>query len=628
MSTSRVTRYVEKTIARYTEVSGLKPDPIYPGWTNFVSQRSVRAIAVASKSPYIWIATWGGVIAWKRKDDRVYQRYSSEHGLAGNAVSCLCLDKAENPWVGHSEGGLSYFNGQRWQIYAYLGTEPIRKITAVPSGGVWAAGTQMVYYIPSFNDPPQPLAINSEVDKNNVTVDTVALLATSDHLFIGNPWGLFRTSIDQAPTQIAPSVIQSCTALAQDQKGQIWVGTPEGVYWLENDFPMNSWVGIEGAADRVVELAVSGKRTWVLNVNGLFQIVDGRWSPVPLPEAQSQSTIRSIAASASESYLWVGTDRLLAGVQILNLGTSRWDLDQLPTHPEDNLSNFGRCVSSKPDSSEVLVGMSGGIFVYESQQKWKFSDSCGNVHAICNHATTGKSWILSLPDGVFQLLDVNQLKRYGLQPQGFPTALSIGQDDLPYVLTEQGLWRLHYQENKKTKVAFGKQPCSRCIAQSSDGMWWAGTPEGLYKLVNGQWQFVGEQPGPLHTRIHAFIVKQNALWVATETGLWILKGNQWEQHIPTLSDPSLQDGQEGQFTLETLKQHAVFWAITSSRRSESFWLASKVGIIRYDPSTRKVTQHFNRMNSGLASHRVTALVESSDALWVVTQFGISRVALD
>ena len=112
--TTNITRYQEPSkIARFRESShGLKPEPVYPGWTNFVSQKSVRAIAMSTKSSCLWLATWGGVISWKWKDNQPYQRYSSEHGIAGNEVTCICLDECDRPWIGHSEGGLSYFDGK------------------------------------------------------------------------------------------------------------------------------------------------------------------------------------------------------------------------------------------------------------------------------------------------------------------------------------------------------------------------------------------------------------------------------------------------------------------------------------------------------------------------------------
>src|SRR5947207_16028198 len=90
-SGGRITRYAEdrSRIARFTEIAVQKPEPAHRGWENFVSQRSVRVIAVAPRSSALWLATWGGVLEWQRKDQDLCRRHAAEHGLAGNAVSCL-----------------------------------------------------------------------------------------------------------------------------------------------------------------------------------------------------------------------------------------------------------------------------------------------------------------------------------------------------------------------------------------------------------------------------------------------------------------------------------------------------------------------------------------------------------
>ena len=119
MGGGRITRYKAEQyyVTSYTEADVLEPDQIHADWENYVSQRSIRSIVVAPQSRHMWLATWGGVLSWNRKEELLYRRYSSEHGMAGNAVDCICLDHRERPWVGHDEGGLSYFDVEAVLLY-------------------------------------------------------------------------------------------------------------------------------------------------------------------------------------------------------------------------------------------------------------------------------------------------------------------------------------------------------------------------------------------------------------------------------------------------------------------------------------------------------------------------------
>lgn len=614
MSSDRITRYVETQtrIAAKVEIGVLQPDPVHSGWTNFVSQKSVKAIAIAPKSQHIWLATWGGVLSWNRKEELLYRRYSSESGLAGNSISCLCVDRNENPWTGHAEGGLSYFNGRHWQVYSHLQTSPIRAIaSAVNREGIWAATADTVYYIPHLECAPIPVAKQSDG-----AVEALALLADGDDLLLGNAFGLFRLGLNREPEAIGSDPLDNCTTLTRDGNGDVWVGTTNRLYQLVSEKSSQFFAReIIGSVGRIIGLAAGKKRVWILTAEGLAQVIDGQWMPVTgNSESEKPPFVQAIAASTDDAYLWLGTDRLLAGVRSTKPEDTRWDLDLLPLHRDDALNNLGRCIVSQNSNGRVWVGTAGGLVAFGAKNDWTICAKNNDVRSLIaissgEDSTASESiWMLAWPQGIAQLIPPTRLNFPKLQLPGLPTLLSLGNDKSPYILTGRALWQL--ETGKLKEIAKAAPALPRCLLQTPDAVWWLGTVRGLYRLSADRWDFVGAQPGPLQAEIYALVVADNILWVASETGLWERRGDKWIAHNSEQTDAS----------------HAV-WALAAGR-SQTLWLASERGICRYDPKTRTYSATYTPFNSGLSSRRVAALLETSGFLWIVTQVGISRLTLD
>lgn len=612
MNSGRITHYTEEHHRITARIEAEVLEPAYPGWTNFVSQHSVREIAVAPQSRRLWLATWGGVLSWSPREELLYRRYSSEHGLAGNAVACICVDQVEHPWAGHVEGGLSYFDGQRWRVYDHLQLESIRAVSrAVNSGGIWAAGMDTVYHIPKGDQPPALVAPR----RHTAAVEALALLDTGNKLLLGNAWGLFALQMDKEPVPLAQNTIKTCTALTRDRNGDVWVGTPEGVYRLDGETPVGP-IAPERTETigRVLGLAASRDRIWVLTTTGLAQVIDNHWLSVPgVPEPHP--ALHTIAASPDEAYLWVGTDRLLAYVQSQGQAAPVWNMDWLPAQPEDKLSNVGRCVVQQGFNGRVWVGTAGGLVAFQPNGKWTLHEDGGDVRALnvarseANSMTPETLWVLAWPRGIGRWANPDWIDFRGPQPTGLPTALAVGRDGHPYLLAGCALWRLASDELKE--VTRTVPTTARCLAQTPDGQWWLGATQGVYRLVSGEWELVGEQPGPLQAGVRALAVLHGQLWAATEMGLWMRRGEKWEPY-DAVPDDNLWDVR----------------ALAPASSNSALWLARQDRVVRYDPATRMQSIQYTRANSGLGSCRVTALAEIDGDLWIVTQAGISHIKLD
>ncbi len=610
MSGQYITRFVEREgIAMYSDVRPVEPEPVFRGWTSYASQRSVRAVAVCPTSGHVWVATWGGVLWWDRGKDFSYRRYGSEHGLAGNAVACVCVDAAGRPWAGQEEGGLSYFDGGRWNLYEFVRTDdPIRNVCgAGPAGGIWAAGRQTIYRIA---DPAQPPA--NLLNEHRVAAGALALLARGEDLLVGNARGLFRLRPGGRGEQIAPDSIDSCVALSGGGPGGAWVGSPEGVYKLEGDELVGPFISDE-VGGRVTSLAAGRGGLWVLTTEGLARLSEGGWGKAAGPPKPSgrggdrgkstAAALRVLAAHPDDYSVLVGTDDLLWRVAYDNRGEPVWE-NMLTPHTKDSLNNLARCAARQLSDGTTWVGTAGGSIKFQPHGEWSLDPDHGDVQSISGAGgEDGRETVC--------LLSWPNLLLCGAAaptPPGLPIAVAAGQDGRPYAMTSDGLWRL---DGAGARVAEGTEAAVTCLAQAPDGLWWLGTTEGVYRQAAQGWGLAGERPGPCSAAVHALLVFDGLLWAATESGLWSRRHDCWVAH--GFGDDAEPRG---------------VYSLAASEDGRALWVAREDGIFRYEPRGGVIGEPLTPSNSGLASRRVTSVLESGGSLWVTTHAGVSRLKLD
>ncbi|MGD0583423.1 MAG: two-component regulator propeller domain-containing protein [Bacteroidales bacterium] len=76
-----------------------------------LSEQKVYTIFQDSKD-YIWLGTANGV---SRFDGREFDNFTSRNGLATGGVKCIRQDSKGDIWFGHLNGGISRFNGQKFE---------------------------------------------------------------------------------------------------------------------------------------------------------------------------------------------------------------------------------------------------------------------------------------------------------------------------------------------------------------------------------------------------------------------------------------------------------------------------------------------------------------------------------
>ncbi len=574
-------------------------EPVYPRWRSFVSQSAVRALAVAPNSRRLWIGTWGGVHFWDVGQRA--GRYTSEHGLPGNGVACLCLDRKERLWVAGMEGGLCWFDDNAWHLCpdVKLRGKRVLALCADDADGVFAATAAMVYQVSAQTGQAELMALSV----SDATVDAACLVSDGARgVLLGSPWGLHRLRPDEEPERLYADSIEQCTALARDAQGGLWIGTHSALYWPDGE-------GLSGVlppqlsppAGPILALAVARSRVWTLFANGLAYWENGQWTPV----AQADDNVPGRAITCSDdSLLWVGTDQGIRRVDAPVGTTPCWRLDRRPpVYRDDTLQNTTRTLAVEGD--RLWVGGAGKLIAFDGPDEWQEMDEAIDVRSVCVDRD-GKFWLLAWPDG---------LRSGGDAPEpllGLPLLLAVGHDPQVKIgcLTGRGLWQLTLAGWMLHPASLPATPV--CLAQSADSNWWLGCSDGLYYLAEKRWAPLPEGRGPAHSSIRALAVVNDLLWVAGDQGLWAQQAGVWMRY---------QIGPQA---------HPLGVRALLATANSRLWLATDEALLRYDPATHTVDDdwRFTLGESGLAGLRVHALAEKDGYLWIATSSGISRLRLE
>jgi ligand-binding sensor domain-containing protein len=103
------------------EQSGGEMPPGLPGshWTSWsIGEVVVRALAV--EDDLLWIGTSNGLIRFDKRTEEP-KVYTTRDGLLSNVIVSITVDPRGNKWFGTYGGGLTRFDGRRWEHYTPYG---------------------------------------------------------------------------------------------------------------------------------------------------------------------------------------------------------------------------------------------------------------------------------------------------------------------------------------------------------------------------------------------------------------------------------------------------------------------------------------------------------------------------
>lgn len=629
-----------ETIGQTTHRRAAPAAPGCANWTNNVSQRYVRAMALDKHRGLVWTATWGGVFCWNVNDE-ICTHYTSEHGLHGNAMRTVAVDSNGIVWAGGHGSGLFFLLPEAdavWQSHPDLEGWTVRCLGGHPQGGVYAAlqHADGRYGLGEVISPTNRLCLLLENGTGCRAID--ALLVDEDGtLWTGNAWGLHcihDTKRTRSPLLDAQETRLQVRTLAVAAEGGLWVGSNYGVYrcWPGPDTPLtreNDW-----PREDIISLASGLETLWVATVHEVGAIAGNEWQPVQETPPGQVSMLLAPELPGHKAYrqpaVWTGGSH---GIFAVDKQTCRRAVSDTP---EDGLSNAVQCLYA--GEQYVWMGTPRGLFRFDGQG-WRGDDDVNSfalrdVRAIVPGPTPEQLWAGSWRGGPGYMAEAVYIASQELP--GPLVSLAVGADDSLWAATlDKIFWYLPdsdtWQPVKSPLPsillrAHVVQTICHQIATGTGGepepTLWVGTSGGLrrYRPELDIWDslqdFAANDNDLEHLPIQTLALnpQTNRLWIGTPAGLFNEDTWQCQHECDECDVRALAFSRTPRITL---------WVGTFAGLQQ--WLVAD----GQDCISKNPAGYYTAANAGLAANEVTALAvrETGDTreLLVGTPAGISRL---
>jgi ligand-binding sensor domain-containing protein/signal transduction histidine kinase len=279
--------------------------PIQPGknWGPYPWGNAFIKDACEDQEGNLIVGTLGAGVFWYEADGK-YRQISTAQGLSSPYVLSLCLDSQGNLWVGTDGGGLDRIKRKIFNLPAGLHSWNVQSLSEDASGGFWVAfGALGASYWRS--NTAHDFHVGQHQAASEVLVDhrqRVWAGTRDDGLF------LFQTN-DFQPAPGAEILGQQISVLFEDQGGQLWVGTPNGLgSW--NGKTWKTYTRRDGLSGNIVSAIAedTAGNLWIgTKDGGLNCFKAGRFVSYRESESGLPGNDVSCLHVDKDGSLWVGT---------------------------------------------------------------------------------------------------------------------------------------------------------------------------------------------------------------------------------------------------------------------------------------------------------------------------------
>ncbi len=593
----------------FAQTSNLKSGHI--GLEQGLSQSTAYSI-VQDAQGFMWFATQDGLDRYDGYSITVYKNKSNEeNSIIDNTVSCLLRDPPGNLWVGTFKGGLDRYDIKENKFYHHTHSEidagsisdkRVNVLFKDSYGNIWVGTNSGL----DLYDKITNTFIHYFYNSKGVKLVNAICEDRDKILWVGSTNGLFTINLKDSTgiTQIRkfnPSSVETSIgkviSLFADNSGTLWIGTEDDFlksYDINNNKLVNYPQSVKG-----VRPIISNSDDFLL-FGSLFtpglRILNLKTQKISKVSDTQNDLVISLFKDES-GIIWAGT--FFHGICTFDRRKNRFaHYLNNPDNPDVVMSIF------EDHNNDLWVGTFGNGVKYFNDSRDKivsFINNPKNSNSISNNRVLA---IEELPDNTIWFGTISGgLNRYNK-------------------LT--GTFRQYKQRNSLNSNGISSNNVTSLYNDHKGNLWIGHYYGGIdvYNNSNGTFTSIVPKARDSISISGSTITifredKKGTIWIGTHgSGLlnFFPESYSFKQFIISTGN------QKGKTDSNNIKGISAFYIDNNG----IIWIGSDGdGLIRFDPSIESST-FFTIKNNTPANTIYGILPDSSDNLWLSTNFGISR----
>ena len=541
-----------------------------------------------------------------------FNNITIDDGLTQATCEVLFQDSDGFIWIGTNDG-LNRYNGYNFKTYKYseedkqsIANNYILGIKEDKDKNIWVATINGLSKINSKND-----SITNYYDfeeKGNLSDYNIAeILITDDNkIIVGTAKGLniydeTKDGFYRVLENKEDMTSQNIYSLDQDEHGDIWVGTYNGLNKI--DIKNNTVTKFYSDTDE---------------------------------NTLSENTIYKVYCD-KQGYVWVGTFN--SGVNKINIKTN--EITRYSNIENDDTSLPGNYVRNilRDSNGVVWVCTDNGLAKYNEEKETftSYKHDLGNRYSLLNNAVysiiedkMGLIWVGTY-EGISIFNPNNNIEYYSNNPYGENslsgrTIHGIYEDINGYTwigTNNKGLNILDRSTNEITYISKNDGLSNDTINSitGKDDFVWVGTNGGLNKIdINTKKiKTYNLKEGLIDSKVKSLLLDSKGnLWIGSPSGVVIL--NTENDEIMDVTN----------ILYYNTESNDTYVSAIHEDRNGNYWIGRRIdgGLIKIDAKTETVTHYSKKTNSktSISSNSIKTITSDYNGdIWIGTDYGLNRL---
>ncbi|KXX71437.1 two-component regulator propeller domain-containing protein [Flammeovirga sp. SJP92] len=314
-----------------------------------------------TRDKYLWLSTYNGLVRYNGESMYIINQGNTE-GLTTHAFTVMLETKSAR-WFGTQAGLVKYSNHQ-WKVFTEkegLIHNEIKKIVEDRNGNLWIGTPEGLCYF----DIKQQKFITAGIPPilKNASISDL-LLDKAGKLWVGTEAkGLFKYAIDDKKFDYVNKKIKNINALVVDQKENLWIGGDNFLKRLNKEFELSVFEAMNKLPSKHVTALYEDSKgaIWIGTEKGVARYFNRSISSFSRNKEINKHVVCSIVEDHEGNY-WIGTYQ--HGAYRLNMGQFvSYGVQQGVT------GKFVYSIAQGESKDEILLATNNGITVYKDKTK-------------------------------------------------------------------------------------------------------------------------------------------------------------------------------------------------------------------------------------------------------------------